>query len=139
MAVLGILLTPALPPNIEAEEPPIKHRYEIVSGELVDQPVQHIKLTEPSSTEGCNCVTYVRNRVDGLPQMAAIFPNSEPVIGGVTIEFFNGVKHIAVITKVEVSGVWVEEANYNHCKTGERFIPFDKYSLVGFWSPYGTI
>jgi hypothetical protein len=71
MAVLGILLIPALPPNIEAEEP-LQKTYRITSGPLVDQPIQHIKLIEPSSTEACNCVTYVRNRVDGLPRMAAM-------------------------------------------------------------------
>ena len=142
MAVLGILLTPALPPNIEAEEPP---SYTVTSGVLVDQPqplpepeeVKDPEITFPG--EACNCWQYVKNRLSALGRMADTNPNAEAAVGAVAVEWFGKIKHVSIVTKVEVSGVWVEEANYIHCETGERFIPFDKYSLVGFWSPYGTI
>ena len=66
--------------------------------------------------------------------MVAILPISEPHVGGVAIEFFNGIKHVSVITEVHATGVQVIESNYHHCQTGTRFIPYEKYSLVGFWS-----
>lgn len=131
MAIV-LIFVPMRPSHIEAEITiPV---YRIESGELVDQPIQHIKETEPSATEACNCYKYVRNRVSDLPNMLGVLPNSEPFVGSVAIEFFNGIKHVSLITSVEPNGVWVEEANYNHCKTGVRFIPFNHYSLVGFWS-----
>lgn len=97
--------------------------------------VQEIK--DPEETypgEACNCYLYTKARVANLPRMAEIFPNSEPLIGGVAIEFYGEVKHVSVITKVEEGGVWVKESNYKHCEIGERYIPHSKYSLVGFWS-----
>ena len=140
MMVTGILLIPAQPSHIEAEtyEPPIR----IVSGALVDQPQPLEEVKDPELTypgEACNCYAYVKNRLSELGSMASINPNTEAAVGVVAVEWFKKIKHVSIVTKVEVSGVWVEEANYNHCKTGVRFIPFEKYSLVGFWSPYGTI
>ena len=138
MAVTGILLTPALPPHISAEAP--APTYQIVSGPLVDQPQplpEPEEVKDPEETypgEACNCVTFVRNRVSGMPRMAEIFPNSEAVVGGVAIEFFGKVKHVSVVTEVHSDGVQVIESNYKHCEIGTRFIPFDRYSLVGFWS-----
>lgn len=128
---LVIILIPLRPIHIEAEfyEP----SYIVTSGKLVDQPIQHKKITEPSFTEACNCYKYVKNRIN-IPRMAAIIPNSDPLVGGVAVEFFGNIKHISLITKVESGGIWVEESNYNHCETGERYIPYSKPSLVGFWS-----
>ena len=123
-----LIFIPAQPTYIEAET-------YVVSGYLVDQPKQYEKITEPSDTEACNCVTFVRNRVAGLDRMVAILPNTVPKPGTVAIEFFKDIKHISIVTKVELGGVWVEEANYVHCETGKRFIPFNKYSLVGFHQP----
>ena len=106
--------------------------------EIINNPVIiQEEVKDPEQTypgEGCNCYFFVRNRVENLPRMVAILPNSDPVIGGVAIEFFKGIKHVSVITKVEPGGVWVAESNYKHCETGERYIPHTKYSLVGFWS-----
>lgn len=84
--------------------------------------------------EECNCYRYTSNRVANLPPMAAITPNSEASIGSVAIEWFKGVKHVSIVTAVRKDGVEVIEANYKHCKTGERFIKFNHYSLVGFWT-----
>lgn len=66
--------------------------------------------------------------------MIEILPNSDPVIGGVAVEFFKGIKHVSVITQIDEEGVWVKESNYKHCQIGKRYIPYSKYSLVGFWS-----
>tara|TARA_R110000851_G_scaffold96046_3_gene208443 strand:+ start:2525 stop:2911 length:387 start_codon:yes stop_codon:yes gene_type:complete len=112
-------------------------RYEVTSGALVDQPIapEHIKDAEETFPgEACNCVTFVRNRVSGMPPMAVTLPNSEAAVGAVAIEFFGNIKHVSVVTEVHATGVQVIEANYSHCETGSRFIPYDKYSLVGFWN-----
>lgn len=65
--------------------------------------------------------------------MADIIPNAEPIVGAVAVEWFGKVKHVSLVTVVEEAGVWVTESNYTHCEKGERFIPFDKHSLHGFW------
>lgn len=84
--------------------------------------------------EACNCYRYVRNRIDSLPPMAAVIPNTTAATGTVAIEWFGGVKHVSIVTAVDAEGVWVTESNYNHCKIGTRYIPFDHYALTGFWS-----
>lgn len=84
--------------------------------------------------EACNCYRYVKNRIDTLPSMTAVLPNTTVATGTVAIEWFGNVKHISIVTAVDAGGVWVAESNYHHCKVGTRYIPFDHYSLVGFWS-----
>ena len=108
-------------------------RYEITSGELVDQPVYTKDDEETFPGEACNCVTYVRNRVPEMPSMHTISPNSEAFVGAIAIEYFGKIKHVSVVTEVHPHGVQVIESNFDHCKTGTRFIPFTKYSLTGFW------
>lgn len=137
MVVLGSLLAPAVPPHIEAEAP--TSAYRVVSGDLVDQPqplpVEEVKdpeLTFPG--EECNCWAYVKNRLPALGRMSATNPNSPPLVDSVAVEWFGDIKHVSLVTEVLDDGVWVEEANYVHCETGTRFIPFDKHSLVGFWA-----
>lgn len=84
--------------------------------------------------EECNCYLYVKNRVDDLPRMHEITPNAGSTVGSIAVEWYGEVKHISIVTEVMDDGVWVEESNYSHCKTGTRFIPFNKHSLSGFWS-----
>ena len=93
--------------------------------------VKNPELTYPG--EECNCWAYTKNRVPELPSMVAVVPNAEPTVGAVAVEWFNGIKHVSVVKEVTAEGVHVAEANYKHCEKGERFIPFDKYSLHGFW------
>lgn len=110
--------------------------YQIVSGEMVNQPSlpEHIKDPEISRPgEECNCYAYTKNRIPNLPSMASIAPNSEPTVGAVAVEYFGRVKHVSIVIELKSDGVIVKEANYDHCKKGTRFIPFDHYSLVGFW------
>lgn len=121
----NLYIPPSPIPLVVAPQTPI---LSVILAEEVKDP----EVTYP--VEGCNCYAYVKNRIVELPPMAAINPNVEPSVGSVAVEYFGKVKHVSIVTKIEDSGVWVEEANYNHCKTGERFIPFTKHSLVGFWS-----
>jgi hypothetical protein len=98
---------------------------------------EQVEVKDPEETypgEECNCYKYSSNRVANLPRMAEIFPNSNPKVGAVAIEFFGKVKHVSIVTSVTSEGVAVIESNYNHCQKGERFIPFTKSTLVGFWS-----
>ena len=84
--------------------------------------------------EACNCYRYVKNRIDTLPAMALVLPNTTAATGTVAIEWFDNVKHVSIVTAIDANGVYVAESNYHHCKVGTRYIPFDHYSLVGFWS-----
>lgn len=115
---------------------PVENTYTPI--ELTNNPqVAHVEVKDPEQTypgEACNCYMFVRNRIKDLPRMDAVLPNSEPVIGGVVIEFFKAIKHVSIITEIDDGGVWVMESNYNHCQTGKRYIPYNKYSVVGFWS-----
>ena len=93
--------------------------------------VKDPELTFPG--EGCKCYAYVKNRVGGLPPMEAIIPNTEAAAGTVAVEWYGDIKHVSLVMAVTDDGVWVAEANYNPCETGERFIPHTKPSLRGFW------
>lgn len=97
-----------------------------------------IEIKNPEVTypvEACNCYRYVKNRIDDLPRMVNIIPNTDPYVGAVAIEWFGKIKHVSIVTAVLPDGVEVMESNFHHCKTGTRFIPFGKYSLSGFWGP----
>lgn len=106
--------------------------------EVINNPqVIQVETKDPEETypgEACNCYLYTKNRVDSLPRMAEIAPNSAASVGAVAIEYYKGIKHVSVVTSVTSEGVSVIESNYSHCKTGVRFIHFSKPSLVGFWS-----
>ena len=103
---------------------------------MYDHPVKPEKFTQPffPEREECNCWLYVNNRLPYMVRMKNFQPNSEALVGGITIEYFGDLKHVALITEVTETGIWVEESNYDSCKTGIRFIPFTKSSLVGFWA-----
>lgn len=81
----------------------------------------------------CNCYALVKTRVK-VPKMALLEPNSPPVVGGVAIQDFKGVKHVSYIKKLTEKGVLVFEANYEPCKTGERLIEWNDPFLKGFWA-----
>lgn len=94
------------------------------------------EVKDPEETiagEACNCYLYAKKRAVGVPRMDDIHPNAEPFVGGLAVEYFKGIKHVSVIKEIRSDGVLVEESNYHHCQTGERFIHFTKPSLVGFW------
>lgn len=114
---------------IATANPNTTYTYEATPLELPEQ--KDPELTYAG--EVCNCYAFVKNRIENLPKMDAIVPNSEPVVGSVSVEYFKGIKHVAIVTEVTDDGVWVVETNYHHCQSGQRFIPFNKYSLVGFW------
>lgn len=101
-----------------------------------DPVVEAVELKDPELTfpgEECNCYAFVENRVGDLPPMAAIIPNTEAAAGTVAVEWYGDIKHVSLVTAVTPDGVWVVEANYKHCETGERFIPYTKPSLYGFF------
>ena len=98
---------------------------------------EEVEVKDPEETypgEECNCYRYTSNRVANLPRMADIYPNTQPTVGAVAVEWFGQVKHVSVVTEVSSEGVWVKESNYHHCEIGTRFIHFTKPSLIGFWS-----
>ena len=84
--------------------------------------------------EACNCFRYVKNRVGGFQRMIDVQPNTQAHVGSVSVEYYGELKHIALVTHVDDEGVFVEEGNFDRCKTGERFIPFDNPHLQGFWA-----
>ena len=130
MALLPTQLTYIEPEPITSPLP-IQEELVVATTTVEAEEIKDPELTYPG--EECNCYAYVKNRLATLPPMASIYPNSEPLVGSVAVEWFNGIKHVSLVIEVTVDGVWVEESNYNHCKTGKRFIPFTKHSLVGFW------
>lgn len=82
----------------------------------------------------CNCYSFAKIFIKNLPKMADIQPNTDyPRVGGLVV-FQYKVKHIAVVTKVTKEGIWVKEANFEACKTGQRLVPWDDKSVVGYWS-----
>lgn len=92
-----------------------------------------------SSTEyawtSCNCWSYIKaNYIHNLPGTKYLIPNSGPVVGGVVLFNYRGVKHYAYIESVSKNYVYISEANYTRCKIGERKISLYDPHIVGFWS-----
>ena len=81
-----------------------------------------------------NCYSYVSLFVD-LPKMAQIKSNATPAVGRVAIFSYKGVKHIALITKLNTSTFSVKEANYHPALISTREVSYNDKSLIGFYSP----
>lgn len=50
---------------------------------------------------------------------------------------YDGVYHVAYVSKLENNGFWVKEANFKKCQKGERFVEWGNYALIGFWDSGG--
>jgi hypothetical protein len=119
---------------VELEEPDPEPEFIHVNPEE-DEQVGEKPESDVDYSEVCNCWQYVKNNVPGVTSMAAMTPNSEPVVGSVAIEWFGSVKHVSVVVEVTESGVLVHETNYRRCQFTERFIDFSSHRLAGFWTP----
>lgn len=81
-----------------------------------------------------NCYSYAKSQLGTLPAMKDINPNTDyPVVGGMAVFYYSGVKHVAVITKVTEFGIDIKETNYEPMKFTRRTIKTDDKNLVGFW------
>jgi hypothetical protein len=82
----------------------------------------------------CNCYTYAKTKIKGLPAMKDIQPNTPyPIVGGLLIEYFNKVKHISVITKITKEGIYVSQTNKVPCKFTKELRPFNNPNREGYW------
>jgi len=106
---------------------------ETVEEEVVEEEIVEEKWVDTDTSILCNCWAYTTQRIGKVVPMASFVPNSDPVVGGVAIEYFNGLKHVSYIIEVSELGITVQETNYNHCQFSERFIPFTSHRLHGFW------
>ena len=133
-------MTPALPPNIEAEEPP---SYTVTSGVLVDQPqplpepeeVKDPEITFPG--EACNCWLYQKNNYfPDLPSTATIKSNLVKEIGDLAVFYYpeSGLYHYAKVIWNDGYSIGLDEANYNHCKITQRVVNIDYPRLIGFYN-----
>ena len=120
----------------------LKYNPEVTREQALD-PVYSVKFALYHLLNGeewrwvvCNCYSLVKTRVK-VPKMALLEPNSPPVVGGVAIQDFKGVKHVSYIKKLTEKGVIVFEANYEPCKTGERLIEWSDPFLRGYWAAQG--
>lgn len=87
-----------------------------------------------SKEEKCNCYLYLKNRIDNLPRMADVNPNSEITVGSVAVFMYpNGVKHVALVDQIWDGEFVVTETNYKNCKYGKRIVKDGDKSLLGFW------
>lgn len=86
---------------------------------------------------GCNCYKTLLLKVDTLPKMADIVPNTSlPVVGGIAIFRYGKTKHVSFIERVEYVGsqmvFYVFEGNYIRCKIAKRMVKLTDKSLIGF-------
>lgn len=80
-----------------------------------------------------NCYATAKLKID-LPKMAEILPNTiHPVIGGLIIFDYNGLKHIAVVLEVKKEGILVFEGNYKPYTIEKRLVSWDDKAIVGYW------
>jgi hypothetical protein len=101
--------------------------------ETIEEEIVEEKWVDKDTSILCNCWAYVTQRIGKVMPMANFVPNSEPLVGGVAIEYFGNLKHVSYIIEVTELGVTVQETNHTHCQYGERFIPFNSPRLRGFW------
>lgn len=81
----------------------------------------------------CNCYSLVKTKVQGLPKMKDIKPNTfEPVVGSVAVFDYDGLKHVAYVTEVHADSFKVFEANYQKCLISSRTVDKNDRSLQGF-------
>ena len=81
----------------------------------------------------CNCYSLVKTRVNNLPRMKDITPNSTLGRGVVAILDYSGTKHVAVVESVDSDSFVVFEANYTPCMIGRRTVRKDDPQIVGFY------
>ena len=83
----------------------------------------------------CSCIQYAKALGVKIPKGNSawdLMPNSKPAVGRLVL--ING-NHVAVITSMTEKGFFIREANWQPCKTGSRFIPWNSKSIRGFYSP----
>ena len=97
---------------------------------------EKIKNGKESSWVVCNCYLLVKTKIQALPKMENVIPNTpEPMAGMVAVFDYSGTKHIAYITGVDATGIEIFEANYASCAVGTRFVTFTDPALLGYWTP----
>lgn len=88
----------------------------------------------------CSCVNFVKSLVPGAPVVDAIFYKTVgfptyPAVGRVALlQYGEGVleHHVAVVKELRQDGIVVDEANFNRCQKGTRFIPWLSPEIIGF-------
>ncbi len=57
-------------------------------------------------------------------------------VGTVAVfKYHNGVSHVALVEELGLNGFTVSECNFHAGKCGWRFVPYNDYSIVSFWTP----
>lgn len=88
-----------------------------------------------SESVPCNCYAYLKTKIKDLPLMNKIVPNSSPSVGSVAIFSYNGLPHLALVTKISADTFSVQEANYKPCGFDSRDVLWTDVHLKGFWTP----
>lgn len=86
----------------------------------------------------CSCIRTVRSLGFKLPygtNAEDLKPNTKIAIGTLALFKFSNASHVAVVVKIEENGFWVREGNYpTACEFSERFVKYDDWFLIGFYS-----
>ena len=83
----------------------------------------------------CSCIKGLRMRGVKIPyntDASDLEPNATPAVGRLALFDYNGLAHVALITKIEETGFWVKESNYSACREGKRFVKWNDKSSRGF-------
>ena len=97
-------------------------------------------LLLPVPAGALSCVRYVFNKT-GAPLVDAKwysnFPRTVIAVGTVAIfKYRSGISHVALVERLDADGFLVSECNYDgEGGCGKRFVPYNHYSIVGFWEP----
>lgn len=87
-----------------------------------------------------SCVQYVHSRYPAAPLVDATwyqkFPRTMPSVGAVAIfHYSSGLDHVGVVESLGEKGFIVSDCNYSWHVCTKRFVPWNHYSIVGFWDP----
>lgn len=84
----------------------------------------------------CSCVKSARLlglKFPFINSPADLSPNATPQVGGAVILKYGSVWHMAVITKLDTTGMQVIEGNFEPCKITRRTISYQDMHIVGFY------
>lgn len=120
-------------PGIESPPASISQNFIVSTGSPITP--KTIVLT-PSVFTYCSCVEYAKamiGYVGSLGNARDIKPNTDyPFVGGLVL-LNEGQGHVAVITKISGTQLYISEANYSRCQKTTRVIDTSYVGIRGYW------
>lgn len=130
--------SPVLEADVAVAEALYKEwQIEQAKAQTIQKKSNKYKKQAQNYTNYCSCVLYAKSQT-GFTQSvgnARNWPKNSktPMVGGVVVTNESRAGHVAIITKIEDSLLFIQEANYSRCKLSSRTINVRDPRIIGFW------